>query len=235
MFLLPNTGRCASLALCTALNEYSDHKTEHEPEPRLLYESYLKSRGEPYITDAFRHRMAFFQLKMNQAYGESFRAFNLLEDIYDEAPATKFLLLVRRPVEYVVSAYNKGVMIRGGDEWERYRVHPKVPQYDEMPVYLRLAHYWRLLNAEMLSEISSLPQGRAMVTIVRDDISDSVLAICEFLGVRVRDKQGLMWYLAGRPNRSARLDLPPGFSETEISSRCCDLLEDIQRSSLILV
>lgn len=235
MFLLPNTGRCASLALCTAINEYTDHRTEHEPEPRLLYESYLKSRGEPYITDAFRRNMETFRLKMNQAYGESFRAFNLLEDIYREAPATKFLLLVRPPVEYIVSAYNMGVMIRGGDEWERYRVHPKVPQYDEMPVYLRLAHYWKLLNAEMLSQVSSLQRDQAMMTIVKDDISDSISAICEFLGVRIRDQQGLMRHLAARPNRSATLDLPPGFSETKIAGECRDLFEEIQGSSLILV
>ncbi len=232
MFLIPNTGRCASLALCSALNEYTDHRTQHEPEPRLLYESYLKSRGEPYATDTFRQKMESFHLKMNQTYGESFRAFNLLEDICREAPATKFLLLVRRPVEYVVSAYNKGVMTRGDDEWERYRVHPKVHDYDVMPVYLRLAHYWKLLNAEMLSQVSSLRQGQALIAIVKDDISESVSAICDFLGVRIMDRPGLMRRLADRPNRSAKMDLPPGFSEAEIIGTCRPLLDEIRRSNL---
>src|SRR5690349_20386510 len=125
MFIIATSGRCGTKAICDGLAQFSDHEVRHEPTPTLLEEAWLKHGGSDYRTPTFNARMVGFAERDGTAYGESFRAPNLLSDIREVAPNTKFLVIVRRPDEYIRSAHIKGVL-RRGDGWDQFRLMPPV-------------------------------------------------------------------------------------------------------------
>jgi hypothetical protein len=144
VFVIASSGRCGTLALCAGLDRYSDHRVEHEPEPRLLYEAYLKHVGREYRTPAFEQRLRFFAERAGERYGQSVRAPSLLPEIAEAAPHARFLILVRPPREYVASAHAKRVLERG-DEWDRTRIMPDGDD-PEAPLVERLALHWAEVN-----------------------------------------------------------------------------------------
>ena len=205
MFVIASSGRCGTLALCRGLDSFSDHAVEHEPEPRLLREAYLKHAGEEYRTEAYRERMAFFRERDGTRYGQSFRAPTLLEDVAEAAPSARVLVLVRHPLEYVVSAHFMRVLSRG-DEWDRLRIMP--PGTESLSLAERLAAHWTEVNRILLAFVARRPD-RARVAIV-ERLEDRIGAIADDLGVRVERPDELRALLVARPNASETKEPPPG-------------------------
>jgi hypothetical protein len=145
MFIIATSGRCGTQAICEGLARFSESEVRHEPEP-MLEEAWLKHTGKDYRTPLFEARMAGFAGRDDSACGESFRAANLLADVRAAAPHTRFLIVVRKPSDYIRSAHSKGVL-RRGDGWDRFRL---MPEDAPAPLALRIASHWQTINAYLL-------------------------------------------------------------------------------------
>jgi len=210
VFVVASSGRCGTLALCQGLDAYGDHLVEHEPEPRLLREAYLKHTGAEYRTETYRERLAFFAERDGTAYGQSFRAPTLLDDVGAAAPGARFLVLVRDPLEYVVSAHFMKVLARG-DEWDELRIMP--PGSDDLTHAERLAAHWTEVNRYLLDFAEREP-GRTRVAIVAA-LEEQIEPIAEHLGVRIERPDELRALLAARPNSSTTKAAPQGMENVE--------------------
>jgi hypothetical protein len=205
VFVIASSGRCGTLALCRGLDEFSDHTVEHEPEPRLLREAFLKHAGAEYRTETYRDRLAFFHERDGTRYGQSFRAPNLLDDVAETAPEARFLVLVRHPLEYVVSAHFMKVLSRG-DEWDELRIMP--PGVETLSLAERLVAHWAEVNRYLLG-FADRRADRARVALV-EGLEDKVGAIADHLGVRIEHPDELGALLVARPNASETKTPPEG-------------------------
>ena len=197
MFVIASSGRCGTLALCRGLDEFSDHTVEHEPEPKLLREAYLKHTGEEYRSETYRERLAFFQKRDGTPYGQSFRAPTLLDDVAGAAPQARFLVLVRHPLEYVVSAHFMRVL-RRGDEWDELRIMP--PGADGLPLAERLLAHWLEVNRYLIDFVKRNP-ARARLTVV-ERLEEKIVPLADYLDVRIERPAELRNLLTARPNAS---------------------------------
>jgi hypothetical protein len=220
MFLIASSGRSGTLAVCNGLNKFSDHTVMHEPEPTLLEEAFRKHKGLPFDSPVFQARMAFFRDRNREQYGESFRAPNLLPEILRVAPDTKFLILVRPPAEYVVSAHAKFVFRKPDDSWDRFRIIPEFPgkTFDDLPLSDKIAWHWAAVNRYLLDFAEE--QGPAVRVAVITDLQDQIRGFAGHLGVAIRDPEGLAAFLASRPNASDHSEFPAGYNAEKILSIC---------------
>ena len=147
MFIIATSGRCGTKAICDGLAQFSDHDVRHEPTPTLLEEAWLKHNGRYYRTPTFEARMAGLSKSDNTAYGKSFRAPNLLANINAAAPHIRFLIVVRRPTDYVRSAHSRGVLRRGGG-WDQFRLMPQHSTAASLAA--RIASHWQTINEYLL-------------------------------------------------------------------------------------
>jgi hypothetical protein len=214
MFVVASTGRCATQALCHGLDRFSDHTVEHEPEPRLLREAYLKHRGLEYETPALAERMRFFAERDRTRYGQSVRAAPLLPEIHAAAPRARILILVRPPLEYVVSAHAKKVL-RRGDEWDRMRIMPR-DATDGAPLAHRLAQHWIEVNRHLLD--FGATAGEMVRVAVLERLEQQLDEWADFLGVRIHDRGRLVRFVAGNPNAARRRVLPDGFDAARLEA-----------------
>ncbi|WP_018428205.1 hypothetical protein [Hoeflea sp. 108] len=209
MFIIASSGRCGTEAICEGLSRYSDHVVRHEPTPTLLEEAWLKDRGQNYKTDAFHERMKGFAT--SGRYGESFRAPNLLHDIREVAAQTRFLIVVRKPLEYVLSAHSKRVLSKG-NYWDQYRLLP--PGNEEFALAMRIALHWRTVNEYLVkfAEETSCP------VVLHQDWANLLVSLPQFLGVTITDPISLKAYWSTRPNASISNAVPDGFAAETISN-----------------
>jgi hypothetical protein len=220
LFIIASSGRSGTLAVCNGLDKFSDHTVMHEPEPTLLEEAFRKHTGLPYDTPVLRQRMEFFRERARAKYGESFRAPNLLPEIARAAPGTKFLILVRPPAEYVVSAHAKFVFRKPDDRWDTFRLLPDIEpaEFGKMPLSDKIAWHWTAVNRYLLDFAES---GAADVRVaVVADLQVQIRSLAEFLGAAIRDPEGLAAFLASRPNASMRSEPPGGYDPERILSIC---------------
>lgn len=215
MFIVASSGRCGTLALCQALNAASDHVVEHEPDPRLLPEAYLKHTGQPHLTPVLSERLRFFRERDGERYGQTFRAANLLPEIMEFAPRTRFLIMVRHPLEYVLSANYMRVFQRG-DEWDQTRLMPLDVEFDQLPLASKIAWHWQSVNSYLL-DFAASHSAMARVAVL-DRIEDSISDWASFLGIRITAPKVLEDVLLSRPNRSETKDQPEGFNEEALGA-----------------
>lgn len=208
MFIIATSGRCGTKAICDGLAQYSDFAVRHEPEP-MLEEAWLKHNGKDYRTPTFEARMASFAEHDTSAYGESFRAPNLLADVHAVAPNTKFLIAVRKPTEYIRSAHSRGVL-RRGDGWDLFRLMPS--ENVSASLALRIASHWQTINQYLLDFADQ--HGCPVVT--HRDWAQLLDRLPQWLGLRITDHRALTEYWATKPNVSVGSDLPDGFDEVAI-------------------
>jgi hypothetical protein len=211
MFIIASSGRSGTYALCTALAQFSNYEVLHEPQPLLLNEAYLKHHNLDYKTTTFNERMNYFKKKSNQKYGESFRAPNLLMDIKDIAPQSKFLILVRNPLEYVISANSKQVFQKN-DIYDQNRLIPlNLNKFDELSIAEKIAWHWVTVNQYLL-DFSQTTQGQSKIFILHD-LSKQIKPIARFLNVTLKRPIKLRRFLRTRPNSATSYNTPPGYQE----------------------
>ena len=196
MFLVASSGRCATAAICSGLDRFSDHRVRHEPEPRLLRESLRAHQGRWRWSRTSVERMREWRRLDGTPYGEAVRCAPLVLDIARVAPRSKVVVLVRRPEEYVRSAWGRGVMRKGDAEWDALRILPA--DAEGRPAVDRIALYYEAVNRILARTVERLGD-RAMVAIV-DDLDLLVDDIAAFAGVQLRDRAGLTAHFASRPN-----------------------------------
>lgn len=150
MFIIASTGRCGTEALVHALDKGTKHQVYHEPEPTLLEEGWLKHHSREY-----RHKPKYLgkmlglaKYRFGGSYGEAIRAPNLLPDMRCVAPRAKVLVIIRDPLQYIISAHYKGVLSKG-NRWDAYRLMPKAID-DTVPLAERIAHHWCVVNNYLL-------------------------------------------------------------------------------------
>jgi hypothetical protein len=221
LFLISTSGRCATAALCNALDNYSDHCVRHEPAPLLLEEAYLKHVGKPYCSRQFRRRLRGIAnargglralLSGHQSYGQSWRAPNLLPDIAAVAPHVRVLVIIRKPADYVLSSYRKGAFRGEVSAYDKYRLLP--PGAETLPVALRIAAHWNQINGYMLDFAAAHPHAGVMKYKPMAPVLDS---IADFLGISMTDRAGALAYLETRPNASPVDVVPDGFDKKAIA------------------
>ncbi len=219
MFIIASTGRCGTQAICHGLHEFSDHTVAHEPAPRLLHEAYLKHRQMDYRTPTLEARLEFFREKSRQPYGESFRAPNLLPEIRAVAPQTRFLIIIRNPLQYVRSAHSMRVFRKGG-EWDETRIlpHGLGGSFDQLPLAEKIAWHWVALNRHLL-DFAAADHPGVKVAILRE-LETDLPQWADFLNVKIRDPDGLGRYLQKRPNAATSSELPNGFDENGLAAIC---------------
>ncbi len=229
MFLIASSGRSGTFALCHGLNQFSDHEVLHEPEPRLLEEAYAKHKGLPYQTDVLNSRLHYFQGKSLEKYGESFRAPNLLSDVHNAVPNINILILIRHPLEYIISAHSKNVF-RRNDVWDQTRIIPSFlnSEFHTLPLASKLAWHWVAINAYLL-EFFETEFANTRIAITKD-LSNQINDIATFLGVKIQDPDGLKAFFSSRPNAATSQELPDGYNEQAI----LDITESIWSRALAL-
>lgn len=220
MFIIASSGRSGTYAICKGLNDHSDHSVMHEPEPQLLEEAFHKHQGLPYQTDALRQRMQFFAERDEVKYGESFRAPNLLPEILQAAGKTRFLILVRNPLDYVVSAHAKFVFRKEDDPWDRFRIIPDFPEdtFNHFPLAEKIAWHWVAVNRYLL-EFAESGFPSAKVAIVAD-LGAQIHGFADYLGVLIHNREGLNAFLTSHPNASDHHEYPDGYNPDRILSIC---------------
>ena len=220
MFIIASSGRSGTLAVCNGLDKFSDHTVMHEPEPTLLEEAFRKHAGLPFETPALWQRMEFFRERDHEKYGESFRAPNLLPEISRAAPNTKFLILIRNPADYVVSAHAKFVFRKKDDPWDRFRIIPVFPDFviEDLPLAEKIAWHWVAVNRYLLDFADS--SSSIVKVAILADLGGQIQAFSDFLGVGITDPEGLAAFLASRPNASDHAEYPAGYNPDRILSVC---------------
>jgi hypothetical protein len=220
MFIIASSGRSGTLAVCNGLDKFSDYTVRHEPEPTLLEEAFRKHKGLPFETDTLHRRMAFFREKAAEKYGESFRAPNLLPEIRCAAPRAKFLILVRNPADYVVSAHAKSVFRKPDDPWDRFRIVPDFPDsaFGRLPLAEKIAWHWSAVNRYLL-DFAEADTKNTEVAVV-SNLESQIRELTAFLEIGVLDFQGLKAFLRSRPNASDHSEFPAGFDPERILSIC---------------
>lgn len=213
MFVIGSSGRCGTQAICQGLDRFSDHTVWHEPEPRLLVEALAKHRGQPYRSEAFDWVMGFFEEQSRGRYGQTFRAPNLLEDVRRAVPETRFLIVVREPLEYVRSAHGMRAFQRG-DEWDTTRIMPLHlgGDVEDLPLAEKLAWHWVAINEHLLdfAAAASVPVH------VLEDLSVQVREWAPLLGIDISDPAGLDSYLSTKPNSAEVKELPDRTDEDRL-------------------
>jgi hypothetical protein len=217
MFIIASTGRCGTKAICNGLNQFSDHVVEHEPYPRLLREAYLKHKRLDYGTTELDDRLKFFRQQDGKTYGQSFRAPNLLPEIASVVSDVRFLIIVRNPLEYIASAYNKNVF-RKRDEFEEYRIMPLKSNWETFPVATKIVLHWKEVNqylldfAELYSKITRV--------VVLNRIEGNIESWAKFLHVRITNREAFERFLVSNPNASITKDLPPDYNRESLIEIC---------------
>lgn len=210
MFIIASSGRCGSYALTHGLNQFSDHQVFHEPAPQLLTEAFLKHLGQPYETEIFKARMNYFTDRAKEKYGESFRAPNLLTQVHQAAPQTKFLIIVRNPLEYVVSGYSKK-LFQKDDIFDQTRLIPQKNTWDFslLSVAEKIAWHWVTVNTYLLDFFESKPTISKLM--VLSNLDDKIDQIADFLNVTITNREGMSVFLRSNPNKKLNSNLPSGF------------------------
>ncbi len=216
MFIIGSSGRCGTMALCQGLNQFSDHTVMHEPDPQLLEEAFLKHSAKPYKTPLLNERLAFFRARAAERYGESFRGPNLLTDIAEAVPQARFLILVRDPLEYVISAHSKNVF-RKNDVFDQTRIVPLElgDSLMALPLAERIAWHWVAVNSYLLEFAES--RAAAAKVMILGNLDSQIEAIVEHLRVKLTDREGLRTFLNLRPNKKETSDLPKDLDAAKLS------------------
>jgi hypothetical protein len=220
VFFIASTGRTGTLGLTRGLDAFSDHEVAHEPEP-LLREAWLKHRGCPFDGPVLRDRLAAYARRhaAGERYGESMRTPNLLPELLAAAPGAPLLVIVRAPEDYVLSAFERGVL-RKDDEWDRYRLLPEDDDPEE-PVAIRLARHWCTVNRYLLRAVEGYE--RAAVAL-HQPLETVVETWAGFLGVTITDAAGLAGYLATQPNQALTREEPEGLEQ--VAPLCREVREE---------
>ena len=163
--------------------------------------------------------MQFFRARANERYGQSVRAPNLLPDIQAVAPQTRFIIIVRDPLDYVVSAHSKQVFRKGG-EWDDNRIMPPQlnGQFNQLSLAEKIAWHWVAINRHLLDFAEANP-ACAKVRTLRELTLDLPNWV-SFLGVTIKDAKGLNQFLMQRPNAAATHELPQGYDKFHLTEIC---------------
>jgi len=215
LLLIVTTGRCATRALALGLTRYSDTTVDHEPQPQLLREAFLKHVRADYRTDLLESRLAWFRQREHARYGQTVRAAPLLDDLAEAAPTARFLLLVREPYSYVRSAMTRRVLLRG-DEWDLYRILPLGVDLTGLSRPEVIALHWREVNRYLL-DFWTRHRDRSRMMVL-GDLGSQMLEIAEYAGSRVTNPAGLADFLARSPNRAPIRDALEDVRNGDLSS-----------------
>jgi hypothetical protein len=212
-FLIASSGRCGTLAICNGLSNFSDYSVMHEPEPRLLEEAYLKHQNLDYRTDTFNNKIKYLQDRQSGNYGESFRAPNLLEEINFYVPSIKFLVIIRDPLEYILSSHYKRVFQKD-DTWDRMRLIPLDKSLDFISLSLseKLCWHWATINHYLLDFVES-KKGKVKLLIL-GDLNKQIKQIADYLEINILAPKPLDEFLSLKPNSSNNKEFPSGYDQS---------------------
>ena len=169
-----------------------------------------ETSGERLSYSGFRIPYGWFRRTSQLTLRGVFRAPNLLSDVYEAAPETKFLIVVRPPLGYIRSAHSRGVLQRG-DGWDLFRL---MPQHSaELPLAVRIAMHWQTINEYLLD----FAEQHGCPVIIHQDWAQLIDRLPEWLGVGISDPRALVEYWATKPNMSIGTELPDGFDEPIIA------------------
>jgi len=195
MFLIASTGRCGTMAVCSALDTHTDHEVEHEPEPLLLRESHRRHVGQWAWTPTAIRKFASLRRRRHLPYGQSLRCAPLVDPLMRITGSSRLVILCRAPDEYVQSAHSRGVM-RRGDDYDRWRI--LAADLDCQNTEDLIGSHYVAVNRHLLAVRERFPD-RTMVC-VADDLERRIDGIAAFVGASIADPLGIREHLAARPN-----------------------------------
>jgi len=221
-YFLTGTGRCGTMLLSRILNTGSNTHCDHEKSA-----CYAKLR-DAYLNDDYSSLNAEIQSVVeplvqshNQSgiiYGESS---GLLYMMYQElyrrfGTAARFILLVRRPEDFVVSALARGFFDPSHPyslEHIRARQDTDIGmQWDSVTPFEKCLWYWREVNSIVMSFFSRIDSRLWRVMRIEDISVDSCSELFDFVGIQGFDATRVKSLLEVRVNAT------PGTETNEIAN-----------------
>ncbi|MCP4869396.1 MAG: hypothetical protein GY898_11840 [Proteobacteria bacterium] len=208
-----STGRTATATLAELVGTSARIAAHHEPEPRLVTMSYLawEGHGDPaFWSEAVglaRDRAVLAAHRTGKLYFESSHRLSLLAPaLADRYPRARFLLVSRRPEEFITSGVRRGFY--AGHPWDHARPRPTADdpaaaQWEQWPPERRCAWLWRSINERCLEFAETLPSDRVMTLRCEDLFTREpavIDALFRFLGAQPPSRRVVHKVLAQRRN-----------------------------------
>jgi len=142
-----------------------------------------------------------------------------LPDIQAVAAQTCFLIVVRDPLSYIVSAHARQVFRKNG-EWDETRIMPHHlgGDFSRLSLAEKIAWHWVAINRYLLDFVE-FHNAVAKVVVLRDLVPDPP-KWAAFVGTTIKDPGALTRFLEQRPNASATRELPQGYEPGHLEEIC---------------
>jgi len=234
-----STGRTATATLTGLLGTAPGIDAHHEPEPRLVAASYLAWVGEG--DDAFwrdavrlaRDRAVFAAHKRGKVYFESSHRLSLLAGALAAVyPRSRFLLVARRPEDFIVSGVRRGFY--SGHPWDYARPRPQpgdpaAEAWSGWSSERRCAWLWRATYEHCLAFGEALPAERFHVLRCEDLFARDYAVldgVFRFVGTEPPPRRRLESELARKRNRQNGL-FPWGREPTWSADERAEILGEL--------
>ncbi len=168
-----STGRCGTMTLAALMNLSSYIDAFHEPEPKLIYSSYLAFMNNnnciplEYWKKVVAHARDAIILKSHysgRTYFETNNRITLMASFFiDCYPSSRFVHLYRHPYDFVRSAIRRKYY--SGHRWDFARIKPDnedpyKDKWKDMSQLEKCAWLWNKVNVFILDTLSHLPPER---------------------------------------------------------------------------
>jgi hypothetical protein len=192
-FFITGTGRCGTMLLARLLNESRSAACDHEKYFRHKsmidhYECKDMSGFEDDIFNSFepqRIRLRNEGKRLGVSSGHLYFAIPRLWEIYESR--ARFILLVRRPDEFVRSAMARGFFDPSHPNYcNQITPAPDEPiasRWMDISVIERNLWYWTMVNRFVLDAFGKIPRGFWRIIRIEELNSAAVLDVCGFLGI----------------------------------------------------
>ena len=180
-----STGRCGTKTLAALADLLPEADAHHEPEPKLVEDSYLYYMKYCELPENFWHgilannrdemiRQAF---RSHKVYFEANNRLALLSPLLLERyPEARFIHLVRHPYDFVHSAMRRRYYSH--HVWDFARIVPNKSdtfrdKWSDASHIEKCAWLWTRTNSYILETCNKIPENR-LLTIKSEDIFDNV-------------------------------------------------------------
>jgi hypothetical protein len=217
-FFCLSSGRCGTMSLARALDQADNARVYHHPQPMLVAETgqVWQGRLDPaevfwnarrgVIQDAWKDDLVFGELDMNMT--------PFAPTLARELPASKFLLLVRNPFDFVRSGMRRGYYV--GHPWDVGRLTPRpgTPEaqaFASWDPFRKVCWLWKETYQRILAFTQPIGADRVWLVRFEDVIADPgrLEGVYDFLGLTGFDESTIEDVMARKLNRQTGGDFPP--------------------------
>ncbi len=199
-YFLTGTGRCGTKLFSVLLSMADNSLCEHEKifRHKSMLRLYLNNDFSYYLKDINSHlipKVKSFN-NTNKSYGISsghmYFSIPYLYSIFGES--VRFILLVRRPEEFVRSALARG-FFDSNHPHSCIQILPNkqdamFEKWDRLSPFEKNLWYWKLVNEFVVNEFNKLPKNIYKIIKIEDINPALIRELCDFLELKtIKDKE----------------------------------------------